>query len=32
MDARENQMFVEILKTAEDGKMWKIISQGTAKR
>ena len=32
MDACENQMFVEILKTAEDGKMWKIINQGTAKR
>ena len=32
MDARENQMFVAILKTAQDGKMWKIINQRTAKR
>ena len=32
MDARENQMFVDILKTAEDGKMWKTINEGTAKR
>ena len=32
MDAHENQMFVDILKTAEDGKMWKTINEGTAKR
>ena len=32
MDARENQMFVDILKTAKDGKKWKTINEGTAKR
>ena len=32
MDARENEMFMEILKTAKDGKMWKTINEGTAKR
>ena len=31
-DESENKLFIEILKTANDGKMWKIITQGTSKR
>ena len=31
-DESENKLFIDILKTANDGKMWKIITQGTSKR
>ena len=32
MDIRENKIFVEILKLANGGKLWKIINKGTSKR
>ena len=31
-DESENRLFLDILKTANDGSMWKIITQGTSKR
>ena len=31
-DESENKLFIDILKTANDGRMWKIITQGTSKR
>ena len=31
-DDSENRLFVDILKTANDGNLWRIITQGTSKR
>ena len=31
-DESENRLFLEILKTTNDGRMWKTITQGTSKR
>lgn len=32
MDSRETQIFVDILKRANNGKLWKIVTEGTAKK
>ena len=31
-DENENRLFLDILKTAKSGKLWKIITEGTPKR
>ena len=31
-DKNENRLFLDILKTAKSGKLWKIIREGTPKR